>query len=135
MGEVVALSREGGLRELRRPALAAAEGMVEECRHDLVMAVSEAGMNAITHGGGVSTGRVFVGADGTVQVQVEDQGQGIAMEFLPLATLSRGYSTKASLGHGLKMMQQVDRVYVLTGPSGTTVVLQQGREATPQPWL
>ena len=135
VGEVVALSREGGLREFRRLALAAAEGMVEERRHDLVTAVSEAGMNAITHGGGVGTGRVSVGADGTVQVRVEDQGQGIAMEFLPLATLSRGYSTKASLGHGLKMMQQVDRVYVLTGPSGTTVVLQQGREATPQSWL
>ena len=135
VGEAVALSHEGGLRGLRHLALGAAEGMVEECVHDLVTAVSEAGMNAIVHGGGVGTGRVSVGEGGMVQVRVEDQGQGIVMESLPRATLARGYSTKASLGHGFKMMQQVDRVYVLTGPGGTTVVLQQGREATRQPWL
>ena len=92
-------------------------------------------MNAIVHGGG-GTGRVSVGADGTVQVRVEDQGGGISVENLPRATLSRGFSTQATLGHGLKMMlETADRLYLLTGPTGTTVVLEQERDKPPPAWL
>lgn len=133
-GEPIALSRKDGLQGLRHLALDAAEGMAEERKHDLVTAVSEAGMNTITHGGGSGTGRVSVGADGTVQVRIEDQGGGIELASLPKATLARGFSTKASLGHGFKMMQQVDRVYVLTGPGGTTVVLEQAQAAPLSEW-
>ena len=135
VGGPVALSREGGLREVRHLTLDAAEGMAEERRHDLVTAVSEAGMNTVTHGGGRGAGQVSVGENGTVQVRVEDQGGGISLAQLPKATLARGFSTKASLGHGFKMMQQVDRVYVLTGPSGTIVVLEQERSTPPPSWL
>lgn len=134
-GGPVSLSREGGLRELRHLALEAAEGMAEEGRHDLATAVSEVGMNAIVHGGG-GTGQVSVGGDGTVQVRVEDHGTGITMENLPHATLSRGFSTKATLGHGMKMMiETADRLYLLTGPTGTTVVLEQDRERPLPAWL
>jgi len=135
LGPPVALSQAGGLRELRHLALDASEGMTEERRHDLVTSVSEAAMNTITHGGGSGTGQIFVGPDGVVQVRIEDQGGGIALASLPKATLARGFSTKASLGHGFKMMQQVDRVYVLTGPSGTTVVLEQERDRQSPAWL
>ena len=131
----VALSRAGGLAELRHLAIDLALEMKEERRHDLVTAVSEAGMNAVTHGGGSGIGWVAVSGTGTVQVRVEDQGQGISLEHLPKATLARGYSTKASLGHGFKMMQQIDRVYVLTGPTGTVVVLEQDRDEPPPAWL
>jgi len=154
-GASIALSRTGGLRDLRHLASGAAADMAENRKHDLVTAVSEAGMNAITHGGGSGTGWVCLGSSGTgwvclgssgtgwvclgssgtVQVRVEDQGKGISMEHLPKATLARGYSIQASLGHGFKMMQQVDRIYVLTGPTGTTVVMEQGREVLPPPWL
>ena len=134
-GGPVSLSREGGLRELRHLALDAAEGMPEEGRHDLATAASEAGMNAVVHGGG-GTGHVSVGQDGTVQVRVEDHGAGISMENLPRATLSRGFSTKATLGHGLKMMlETADRLHLLTGPSGTTVVLEQDRDRPLPAWL
>ena len=72
----------------------------------------------------------------SVQVRVEDHGTGISMENLPRAALSRGFSTKATLGHGLKMMlQTADRVYLLTGPGGTTVVLEQERERPVPNWL
>jgi PAS domain S-box-containing protein len=135
VGGPVALSRESGLRELRRLALDAAEGMAEEGRHDLATAVSEAGMNAVVHAGG-GEGQVSVGADRTVQVRVEDQGAGITMENLPRAALSRGFSTKATLGHGLKMMiETADRLYLLTGPGGTTVVLEKDREEPLPAWL
>jgi len=110
-------------------------GYSEERQHDLVTAASEAGMNAIVHGGG-GTGQVSVGAGDTVQVRVEDQGGGIAMENLPRAALSRGFSTNATLGHGLKMMlETADRLYLLTDPGGTTVVLEQERERPLPLWL
>jgi len=131
----IALSRTGGLAALRHQAVDLAAGMKEERRHDLVTAVSEAGMNAVTHGGGLGKAWVAASETGRVQVRVEDEGHGISLEHLPKATLARGYSTKASLGHGFKMMQQVDRVYVLTGPTGTTVVLEQDRDEPPPAWL
>lgn len=137
VGEAIALTREGGLSDLRLQAKEAAHsaGHTEERLYDLLTAVSEAGMNAILHGDG-GTGQVSVGENGTVQVRVEDQGSGIAMENLPRATLSRGFSTKATLGHGLKMMlETADRLYLLTGPGGTTVVLEQDREEPPLAWL
>ena len=89
-------------------------------------------MNAIGHAGG---GAVRVCADGsnTVQVWIEDQGHGIRMEHLPRATLERGFTTAGSLGHGFwLMLRTIDRLYLLTGPSGTIVVLEQYR-ATPLP--
>src|SRR6185437_6036260 len=52
----VALTREAGLRTLRAYAMEAARlcGLPEARRMDLVTGASEAGMNAITHGGGGS---------------------------------------------------------------------------------
>ncbi len=136
-GGPVSLTRESGLRDLRLRAREAAQGAghLEEQQHDLQTATSEAGMNAIVHAGG-GTGEVSVGEDGTVQVRVEDHGTGIAMANLPRATLARGFSTKATLGHGLKMMiETANRLYLLTGPSGTTVVLEQDRERPLPAWL
>ena len=58
------------------------------------------------------------------------------MENLPKATLSRGWSSTTSLGHGLVMMlNSVDRIWLLTGPSGTTIVMEQDREEPPPAWL
>lgn len=137
VGKPIPLTLEGGLRELRVRAREAGQsaGHSEERQHDLLTAASEAGMNAIAHGGG-GTGSVSVGEDGVVQVRVEDQGTGIATENLPRATLARGFSTKATLGHGLKMMlETADRLYLLTGPTGTTVVLEQECSPPHPAWL
>ena len=92
-------------------------------------------MNAIVHAG-EGTANVAVGETGTVQVRVEDHGSGITLENLPKATLARGFSTKATLGHGIKMiLETADHLYLLTGPTGTTVVLEQ-EQHRPQPdWL
>ncbi len=124
----LSLSLSGGLRDLRRQAVAAAQaaGLPDLCRYDLEMAVGEAGMNAIVHAG-AGTGQVFwEREEGVIQVRISDQGEGIAVENLPRATLERGYSTTATLGHGMKMMlQTTDALWLLTGPTGTTVVLVQ----------
>ena len=136
-GEVIPLNATGGLRDLRCRALGAAEmgGFPEERLHDLVTAINEAGMNAIVHAGeGVA--RVWLGSGGTVQVWVEDAGHGITLENLPRATLARGFTTAGTLGHGLKMMlQTTDRLWLLTGPTGTTVVLEQDRQPPGPAWM
>lgn len=132
----ILISITGGLRELRQATHQACRsaGLSEERCHDLVTAANEAGMNAAVHAG-AGTGQVSTSEKGTVQVRVEDHGTGISMENLPRAALSRGFSTKATLGHGLKMMlQTADRLFLLTGPGGTTVVMEQDREAPFPSW-
>ncbi len=129
--ESVALTATEGLRRLRHDALAAAAavGLSEERGYDLALAVGEAGMNAVVHAGS-GTGQVFWDKERQcVQVRVEDQGEGIAVENLPQATLRRGYSTKSTLGHGMKMiLQTAGCLRLLTGPTGTIVVLEQDAE-------
>ena len=125
----VPLSRAGGIRELRRHTVSAckAAGFPEERLHDLETAVGEAAMNAVVHAG-QGLGHVFIHESGTVQVRVEDEGKGIAMEDLPNAPLRRGYTTAGTMGHGFKMILMiVDRVHLLTGAAGTTVVIEQDR--------
>ncbi len=137
LGASIPLTKEDGLRELRQRTQEAAKmaGMSEERQFDLVTAASEAGMNAVVHAGG-GTGTVSAGGNGAVQVRVEDQGTGITMENLPKAALARGFSTKATLGHGLKLMlETVDHLYLLTDPTGTTIVLEQEREPPLPAWL
>ncbi len=132
----IALAPEA-LGELRRVTqeVAIAQGLCPERWHDLITAAGEAAMNAVVHAGG---GHAWVGSNetGVVQVRVEDQGTGIAMEHLPRATLEPGYTTAGTMGHGFWMMlKTADRIWLLTGPSGTTVVLEQDREAPLPHWL
>lgn len=132
----VELSKES-LSTLRRRAreAAAAGGFPEERCYDLITAVSEAAMNAVVHAGG-GVGSVCVGSKQTVQVWVEDHGAGIRMDALHRATLERGFTTKGTLGHGFWMiLHTADRVWLLTGEAGTSVVIEQDR-AEPEPlWL
>ena len=125
------------LNSLRRRVeeAAAINDLPEPLRQDFILAVGEAAMNAIRHGGG---GKARVCADGhkTVQVWIQDQGKGIAMEHLPRATLDPGYSSAGTFGHGFWiMLKTCHRVYLLTGTTGTTVVLEQDKEEPPPPWL
>ena len=132
-GSPCLVARDGSLAVLRHQVYDAAQaaGLPAERTHDLITAVGEAAMNAVTHAG-QGVGRVSV-TEGKVQVRIEDHGEGITVENLPKATLARGFSTKATLGHGFKMMlQTVDRIFLLTGRSGTSVVLEQeGRPSLP----
>ena len=130
--------RTNTLKVLRRQINEAAllAGINKERGDDLLTAASEAAMNAVVHAGG---GSATVGADtqgGVVQVWVEDTGKGIEMNRLPRATLQRDYSTARTLGHGFKLtLTTADKVWLLTGPSGTTVVIEQNRVAPLPEWL
>lgn len=129
-GDVIALSWDDGLRTLRHMArdAALAEGLSEQQVIDLVSAVGEAAMNAIVHVGS-GEGRVFISPGSpAVQVRIIDHGSGIALEHLPAATLRQGFTTAGTLGRGMKMMlQMADRVFLLTNPTGTIVILEQER--------
>lgn len=101
---------------------------------DLVTATGEAAMNAVVH---AARGRGRVCSDGrdVIQVWIEDNGSGIAVEDLPNATLTLGYSTTHTLGHGFKiMLHTADRVYLLTNAAGTTIVLEQDRREPELNW-
>lgn len=136
-GTRIPVTRKEGLRALRQAATQAARGcgFPEERVQDLATSVSEAGMNAATHGGG-GQGVVYTDGADCVQVWITDGGAGISLNALPQSTLERGYSSAGSLGHGFWLMLKLcDRVFLLTGPQGTTVVLQQAKAALEQSWM
>jgi PAS domain S-box-containing protein len=123
------------LRRIVRDA-AHSVGFSSDRMFDLLTAVGEAAINALLHGGG-GTALVSQTNAGTVQVRIDDQGTGIASHHLHRATLEKGYTTAGTLGHGFPLMlKTADRVWLYTGPSGTTVVIEQDREpADHQVWI
>jgi PAS domain S-box-containing protein len=102
----------------------------ERCRiQDMIIGASEAAMNSIVHGGGGSA-QICSQDDGPIQVWLRDTGRGITMEQMPRAVLERGFTTAGSMGHGMKMMlHTIDRIWLLSGRQGTTVVLEQSKSA------
>jgi PAS domain S-box-containing protein len=124
------------LWQLRNSLEAVAKEMElpKERLQDLKTAVHEAGMNAVNYGGG-GVARVYGDhISGTIQVWVEDNGPGIAEELIHRA-IERGYTT-GGFGHGMFFMQScADRLYLLTSPTGTTVVLEQERTTPAPSWL
>jgi anti-sigma regulatory factor (Ser/Thr protein kinase) len=108
----------------------------EEKAQDLTLAASEAAMNAIVHAGG---GKARVCADpaqGNVQVWIVDNGGGIGVDQLHRAILERGFTTGGvGFGHGyFLILRSAERVHLLTGSAGTTVVLEQTREPRQPTW-
>jgi anti-sigma regulatory factor (Ser/Thr protein kinase) len=132
------LSRDTDVRMLRWLAREAAHDchLIRRRTEDLETAVGEAAMNALQHGGG-GEGRVCADKKaGNVQVWICDRGAGIDLHHLPKAALQPGYTTAGTLGQGFKMMlAAIDRLYLLTGQQGTTVVLEQGRIEAGPSWL
>jgi len=132
-GAPVALTKTtlGRMRRRVREAGEAAE-LPKDRLQDLLTAAGEAAMNAVVHGGG---GEGSVHQEHKVQVRVQDHGPGIDEAILHRATLERGFSTRAAgFGHGFWLMvRTADRVFLLTGPGGTTLLLEKEREASGLP--
>ena len=103
--------------------------------YNLALCAGEAMTNAVKHasGGVVSLHEV---SDSLLLI-VADSGTGIAALNLPDVALTRGYSTAGTLGMGYKtMISLADRVYLSTGPGGTTVAIKMSLTPTenPSPW-
>lgn len=124
------------IRQLRKQVESVGEDVAFDVERvqDLETAVGEAGMNAVRHAGG---GEGHVHADpesGVIQVWIQDTGNGIDENLIHRA-IERGWTT-GGFGQGMFMMHRsVDRMYLLTGPEGTTVVLEQDRVAPIPPWM
>jgi CheY-like chemotaxis protein/anti-sigma regulatory factor (Ser/Thr protein kinase) len=126
------------LRTLRRQVTLLGEeaGWPLERLQDFETAVGESAMNAVVHGKH-AIGRVHVDREsGNAQVWIRDEGMGISEGSLHRATLEKGYTTAGTLGHGFWiMLKTADRIFLLTGPTGTTVVLEQGRVPPLPSWM
>jgi anti-sigma regulatory factor (Ser/Thr protein kinase) len=109
-----------GLAQVRRrvEAAAALAGIPADRTADLVLAASELAANAVAHGGGTGTFRVWRDGDRLV-VEVEDRG----LIEEPLVGRVRPSHTQPS-GRGLWLANQLcDLVQIRSGLSGTTVRL------------
>jgi PAS domain S-box-containing protein len=112
--------------------MAEADGMDESRIFDFVLCVGEAATNAIKHADG-GTASLHRTGDGLVFV-VSDKGPGIEALALPEVALRRGYTTAVSLGMGYKeMISMSDKVYLATGPGGTTVAIRMGLHPSEAP--
>jgi PAS domain S-box-containing protein len=107
-------------------------GMDESTVDKLILVVGEAATNAIKHAGGgtVSLHRV----DDDIICVVSDEGHGIAALNLPDVALTKGYSTVGTLGMGYKiMMSFANKIYLATGPEGTTVAIRMSLKPVKMP--
>jgi anti-sigma regulatory factor (Ser/Thr protein kinase) len=106
--------------------------MEEQSGYDFRGCVTEAVTNVLKHGkcGSISLHRV---EDRLIGV-IEDAGPGIEALALPDVALTKNYSTAGTLGMGYKMMIHfADRVYLATGPEGTTVAVEMSIRRS-APW-
>lgn len=110
----VASARDGAT------VLARDAGMDDSRVYDLVGCVVESAANAAKHaGGGLAS---LYRRDDRLVFVVSDSGPGIGALRLPDVALTKGYTTAGTLGMGYKVMISVaDKVYLATGPEGTTV--------------
>jgi len=112
--------------------IAEAAGMDEDRIYDFVLAVGEATTNALKHarGGAASLHK----KDDSFIFMMNDNGPGIEALTLPEVALKRGYTTAESLGMGYKAMISIaDKVYLATGPEGTTVAIEMALTAPAAP--
>lgn len=94
-------------------------------RHAIALCLTEALANALKHAGGGWWQARQLGD--TVRIVVQDRGPGIKTSELARATLMQHYSTKNSLGCGFTLMlYYADYLYLHTGPTGTSLVLDFG---------
>lgn len=122
----------GGIRHLRRQARewAGTCGFDDERTDDFEVATGEAGMNAVVHAQGGQAQLRGCARRGTLQAWIQDKGRGIPDEYIHRATLEKGFTTAGSFGHGFwVILKTCNRAFLLTGPDGTTLVLEQDRAA------
>jgi PAS domain S-box-containing protein len=133
VGEEIAVTLPELATLRRRVREAAKELAFPDVRlFDIMSAASECAMNSVQHGGGIALARLCAGP-GQLKVWIEDRGKGIDLSALPRATLLKGHSGAGGFGHGFfLMLQACDKIHLLTGPRGTTIVLEQGREEPPE---
>lgn len=102
---------------------AASVGISEARASDFTVSAGEALANALKHAGG-GTASLHILPNALLFV-LSDHGSGIETLTLPQVALVKGYTTAGTLGMGYKVMISMsDKVYLATGPGGTTVAIE-----------
>ncbi len=113
------------LGRMRRESRLLAEqaGLGHDRAMSFMSCIVEAATNVIKHAG---EGEARLSKnDKSLIFSVSDTGPGIGAMALPDVALVAGYSTAGTLGMGYKLMLQfADKVYLSTGPVGTTVAIE-----------
>ncbi|WP_327085780.1 ATP-binding protein [Nonomuraea sp. NBC_01738] len=92
---------------------------------DFVLAVNEVTTNAVLHGGGRGSLRLWSDA-GRLWCQVADAGPGIPAGWLDAERPPPGMETS---GRGLWLMRTLcEEVTIVTGPGGTTITFAAARD-------
>ncbi|MDH7601132.1 MAG: PAS domain S-box protein [Armatimonadota bacterium] len=109
---------------------AQAAGMESGQIDALILCVGEAATNAYKHGGG---GKLTMCHKGdSIRVKISDSGPGMDSLALPKIAFMKGFSTVKSLGMGYaNILACADKVYLSTGPEGTTVVIEVFKQPKP----
>ena len=112
-----------GIVRVEATAAAREAGMDESRIYDFMACVVESTGNAAKH---AKRGQAALyEQEGTLLFVVSDSGPGISAMRLPDVALTKGYTTAGTLGMGYKVMISfADKVYLATGPEGTTVALE-----------
>ncbi len=127
-----AIDAPDDLSEIRRGVSEIAKniGMHEDRLCDFVLAVGETTTNAFKHAGGGKASLHNV--QGDLVIVVSDHGKGMEALALPELAFTRGYTTARSLGMGYKAILSIaDKVYLATGPLGTTVAVRMSPAGAP----
>lgn len=102
---------------------ASVAGMDADRLKRLIVCIGEATTNALKHAA-YGSASLYRKGDRLI-FSVTDHGPGIPSLSLPDVALTRGYSTAGTLGMGYKVMIAfADKVYLATGPDGTTVAVE-----------
>jgi HD-GYP domain-containing protein (c-di-GMP phosphodiesterase class II)/anti-sigma regulatory factor (Ser/Thr protein kinase) len=89
----------------------------------ILVSVTEAVTNILKH---ASEGELSIYLRGNIlQFLISDKGSGIPLHEIPKTILVSGYSSKKSLGQGLKVITNFsDGVQIYTSPDGTSILLE-----------
>lgn len=103
--------------------IAASYGMNDTRKSEFILCIGEATTNACKHADGAEASLHRI--QESLVFLVADHGPGIETITLPEVALARRYTTAKSLGMGYKaMISLADRIYLATGPAGTTVAIE-----------
>lgn len=116
----------GDLESVHRTVIEVARdaGVGQQDIYDFLTGVVEMSTNALKHAGG-GTASLHRTENSLIFV-VSDRGPGMGAMDLPDLALLKGYTTAGTLGMGYKFaIYFADRVYLATGPEGTTVAVEK----------
>ncbi|MFD7614969.1 ATP-binding protein [Streptomyces sp. NPDC059828] len=103
---------------LRVDEIAAIAGLIGSRRAEFVLAMHEVACNAVRHGGGSGSLKLYLGP-GTLRCQVTDEGPGFDEDVIPC--VPPALETSES-GRGLWLVRHVtDHMRIVKGPVGTDV--------------